>query len=376
MGHRRALGTIAKLVWLLSVEKDQLGRVRGDVRAMRFVNSAFAAGLDALGKDMHVSRFPPRPYSYHDVTIALWHLDEIPNGGPVTTVVDQSTRPGFAGHPGTVAGAIAGVPGKFGTGFAFLASGSAITAASSPEFDIAATADATIEAFVAPGIPPNTTPSAILVRRERPKPRPKYAHTRLVALRRQCARLQCERSFCVVRWHEGGSHLRRCGDRGRWLPSRRGDRRPHTQARPAFRRWRSTGDSARSMHSVQSRRPMPSGSDRPPAGMSERHHRRSAHLAGCARDLPPCIGRGRRGLSRASADFPALGAADAGERDCHGQRGRTARNDPAPYVLVEANQPTQVAECPVRIIPAYWPKAAPSSRWHYTAGRDGRGDAG
>ena len=182
------LGTIAKLTWLLGAEKDLVSRVRDDVRGMRFVKKAFAAGLDALGKDMRVPRFPPRPYSYDDATIALWHLDELPNGGPVTTVVDQTTRPGVAGHPGTVAGAIAGAPGKFGTGFAFLASGSAITVAPSSEFDIAANADATIEAFVAPDIPTDATPRAIVVRRATETATGSNTR-RLVALRRQRARL-------------------------------------------------------------------------------------------------------------------------------------------------------------------------------------------
>jgi hypothetical protein len=221
------LGTIAKLVWVLSAEKDALARVRQDVRNARFVESAAAAGLDALGKDMRVPRFPPRPYSYDENTVALWHLDEVPNGGPVTTVIDQTTRPGSAGHPGTVVGAIAGAPGKFATGFAFgstlitngptaaanatlhfatvpgtilpgmvivdlttaaaipagttvvsttattvvmsqnaagagvgsgdvIQFGSAITIAPSPEFDIAANADVTIEAFVAPDPDPIT----------------------------------------------------------------------------------------------------------------------------------------------------------------------------------------------------------------------------
>jgi hypothetical protein len=143
----------------------------------------------------------------------------------VTTVIDQTTRPGFAGHPGNVAGAVADARGKFGAGFAFLGStlttngptaaanatlhfatipetilpgmmivdltsiagipagttvvsttattvvmsqnaagagvgsgdaiqfASAITIAASPEFDIAAKADVTIEAFVAPDVP-------------------------------------------------------------------------------------------------------------------------------------------------------------------------------------------------------------------------------
>ena len=89
-------GAIAKLLWILGVEKDALARVRQDVRNARFVQSALAAGLDALGKDMRVPRLPPRPYSVDDPTIALWHLDEVPNGGPATAIADQATP----SHPG------------------------------------------------------------------------------------------------------------------------------------------------------------------------------------------------------------------------------------------------------------------------------------
>src|SRR5262249_31700106 len=103
------LGTIAKLLWILGAEKEVLARARRDVLKMRFVESAFAAGLDSLGKDMRVPRFPPRPYSVDDAAIALWHLDEVPDGGPVTTVADQATP----AHPGTVVAAIAGAPGKY-----------------------------------------------------------------------------------------------------------------------------------------------------------------------------------------------------------------------------------------------------------------------
>ena len=157
------LGTVARLAWLLGAEKDALARVRDDVRKLRFVELAFGAGLDALGKDMRVPRFPPRPYSYDNATIALWHLDDlVANGG---TVVDQTTRAPAAGHPGTVVQAIAGAPGKYGAAFSFLASGSAITVAPSPDFDIVATADATIEAFVTTAIPSDDTPRAIVVRR-------------------------------------------------------------------------------------------------------------------------------------------------------------------------------------------------------------------
>jgi hypothetical protein len=119
------LGTTAKLIWILGAEKDAVARVRQDVRRTRFVATSFAAGLDRLGKDMRVPRFPPRPYSIDDATIALWHLDEVPDAAPVTTVVDQA----IPAHPGTVAGAAPGAPGKYGTGFAFAATGSTITAA-------------------------------------------------------------------------------------------------------------------------------------------------------------------------------------------------------------------------------------------------------
>ena len=155
------LGTTAKLLWILSAEKDAITRVRQDVQRARFVATALGAGLDAMGEDMRVPRFPPRPYSIDDATIALWHLDELPGSGPVTTVADQATP----SHPGTVAGAVPGAPGKYGTGFGFVATGSAITVAASSDFDIAATANVTVEAFAAVQIPSDTTPRVIIARR-------------------------------------------------------------------------------------------------------------------------------------------------------------------------------------------------------------------
>ena len=159
------LGTVAKLAWLLGAEKDTVARARNDVRGARFVRSAVAAGLDNLGRDMRVPRFPPRPYSLDGDTIALWHLDEVPSGGPVTSVIDQTTQTGIVGHPGTVSGAVAGVTGKYGTALAFSASGATtINVAPSPDFNIAANGDATIEAFVSTAAV-DTTPGAIIARR-------------------------------------------------------------------------------------------------------------------------------------------------------------------------------------------------------------------
>ena len=155
------LGNIAKLTWLLGAEKDAIARVRRDVGGNRFVKTAFGAGLDQLGQDMRVPRFPPRPYSTDSDTIALWHLDEVPSGSPVTTVADAATP----AHPGTVAGAIPGAPGKYGTAFAFNGSTSAVTVAASADFDLAANGEMTVEAFVNADPPPDANPRAIVARR-------------------------------------------------------------------------------------------------------------------------------------------------------------------------------------------------------------------
>src|SRR5215475_2512802 len=145
------LGNTAKLTWILSTGKDELATVRSDVRNMRFVDRAFAAGLDSLGADMRVPRFPPRPYSPDDETIGLWHLDELPNGGSVTQVIDQSP----SGHNGTVNGA---------------PTGAAIVVSASPDFNIGPTAEATIEAFVAAVAPTDNFPRAVVARRSAETP--------------------------------------------------------------------------------------------------------------------------------------------------------------------------------------------------------------
>jgi hypothetical protein len=345
------LGTIAKLVWVLGAEKDALARVRRDVRNARFVKSAFAAGLDALGRDMHVPRFPPRPYSYDENTIALWHLDEVPNGGPVTTVIDQTTRPGFAGHPGTVVGAIAGAPGKFGTGFAFSASGSAVMIAPSAELDIAANADATIEAFVNTDIPSDAVPRAIVVRRaaqtlavsNTPGWSLCVVNTRgfnanvLFALCDGTAELQLFADLSVAdgRFHHVAGVIDRTRKRARLFV----DGVQHATA------------------------PIDTlGAITPPDAIWFGSTAGGNALNGTIDEVR--ISRVARATSH-----PALGEDD----DAYRARLRIFRhwvlptpanviamineaaqfpNDPAPYVLIETNQPTQVAESPVRIVPA------------------------
>ena len=341
------LGTIAKLLWILGSEKDAITRVRHDVRNARFVKSAVAAGLDALGKDMGVSRFPPRPYSVDDATIALWHLDEVPDGGPVT-VADQT----MPGHPGMVAGATAGVPGKYGTGFAFLASGSAITVAPSTDFDIAVNADATIEVFVTTDIPGDQAPRAIVVRRAAEtitgSNTPGWSLCVVNArgfnaniLFALCdgaleVRLFADLSVADGRFH----HIAGIVDRSR-------------------QRARLFVDGVqRAIAPIDAL-----GAVAPPDGV------RFGSTSTATNNLSGTIDEVRISRVARATFHPALGEDDEAYR----ARLRIFRrwvlptpanviamineaapfpSDPAPYILIEANQPTQVAESPVRIVPA------------------------
>ncbi|MBV8921117.1 LamG-like jellyroll fold domain-containing protein [Bradyrhizobium sp.] len=343
------LGTLARLVFLLGAEKDALARVRSDVRKMRFVDKAFGAGLDALGRDMRVRRFPPRPYSYDDATVALWHLDEIvPNGG---SVVDQATRTGVPGHPGTVAGAVAGAAGKYATGFAFPATGGAITVAASTDFDIGATADATIEAFVSTSVPGDTVPRAIVARR---------------ASETAAGSVVPGWSLCVVNARgfnanllfaicDGAHEIRIFADLSI------GDSRFHHVAGIVDRtrqRARLFVDGVqRATASIAAL-----GAVTPPDGVRFGSTATGNNLAGTIDEV-------RISKVARTTFHPALGEDD----DAYRARLRIFRHwvlptpanviaminqaapfptDPAPYQLFEANRATQVAQCPVRIVPA------------------------
>jgi hypothetical protein len=345
------LGTLARLVFLLGAEKDALARLRHDVRNMRFVDTAFAAGLDALGRDMRVRRFPPRPYSYDDATVALWHLDEIvPNGG---SVIDQATRPGVGGHPGTVAGAAAGAAGKYATGFAFPAvGGGAITVAPSVDFDIGATADATIEAFVSTAIPSDTVPRAIIARR---------------ASETAAGSMVPGWSLCVINARgfnanvlfalcDGTHEIRIFADLSI------GDARFHHVAGIVDR----TRQRARLfVDGVQQATASIAalGAVAPPDGV------RFGSTAAAGTNLAGTIDEVRISKVARTTFHPALGEND----DAYRSRLRIFRHwvlptpanviaminqaapfptDPAPYQLVETNRTTLVAQCPVRIVPA------------------------
>jgi hypothetical protein len=142
------LGNTAKLLWVMGWEKDELRAHARDVKRQRYRLEARGHGLDLLGKDLRVPRFPPSEHSFDDDVIALYHLnDTVANGGAVE---DELKKFGFPGHDGTNNGAVSGAAGKFGAGFRFpgtLASTS-ITIPHHADFDIGATASFTAEAFI------------------------------------------------------------------------------------------------------------------------------------------------------------------------------------------------------------------------------------
>jgi hypothetical protein len=159
------LGTIAKTAWIMGREKDVLRRHLDDVRAQRFVTTAHGAGLDAIGTDLRVPRFPPRPHSLDANTVALWHLDErIPDGGAVR---DATTLLGIPGHPGVNKGAISGAAGRYASGFAFPGPGGngAIVVPTAPDFAVTANGAFTIDAFVRANVPGDDVPRVIVTKR-------------------------------------------------------------------------------------------------------------------------------------------------------------------------------------------------------------------
>jgi hypothetical protein len=142
------LGNLAKLVWVLGWEKDQIRQQLRDVQQQRHRDLAHGFSLDQLGADLRVPRLPPREHSFDPDTIALYHFnDAVANNG---VVLDETTRFGLAGHPGVNAGAQSLAVGKFGNGFRFPGpnGNGAITILTDAAFNLPANRSFTVEAFV------------------------------------------------------------------------------------------------------------------------------------------------------------------------------------------------------------------------------------
>lgn len=143
------LGTTARLLWVLGAERDRLSRLNREVHDRRVVARSGGAGLDLVGADLAVPRFPPTPYSVDDDAVALYHLDDVPAAVP--PVADAAAIfPGRNPHHGTPSGAVTlGAPGRYDRGALFTGPG-AVTVASHADFDVAAGDGLTVELFVRP----------------------------------------------------------------------------------------------------------------------------------------------------------------------------------------------------------------------------------
>lgn len=154
-GLSALLGNMAKLLWVLGWEKDNIRRYLALAQAQRHLPQAANYSLDLIGYDLGVPRFPPQPYSYDPNTIALYHLDDLPASGQkeVDQVEDIMKRYGNIGHYGTNTNEIAksGAVGRFGTAFVFRDPNAEIQIPAQAEFDLGSSDSFTAECFVKPG---------------------------------------------------------------------------------------------------------------------------------------------------------------------------------------------------------------------------------
>ncbi|MCB0186765.1 MAG: LamG domain-containing protein, partial [Caldilineaceae bacterium] len=144
------LGNMAKLLWVLGWERDQIRRQLARTTAQRQVSNALGVSLDLIGYDLGIPRFPPLPYSFDAQSIALYHLND--QAGATPAVEDIIGRyPGQPGHNGTLVGAVTPeTPARFGNGFAFLAAAAAVQIPDHSAFALPANQSFTAECFVQP----------------------------------------------------------------------------------------------------------------------------------------------------------------------------------------------------------------------------------
>ncbi len=168
------LGNLAKLLWIIGAEHELVAEQLRDVTAQRNTETAHGVSLDLLGLDLGAPRFPPRPHTVDDATIALFHLDDVPPsdedelpdpGAEVADVVDAAA-PGAPTRRGGNTGARSGRTGRFAHAFGFGPGRSFISVDDDPAFALPDTADLTVEAVMRPDRA--TTTGTVVAKREKP----------------------------------------------------------------------------------------------------------------------------------------------------------------------------------------------------------------
>lgn len=153
------LGNLAKLLWVMGYEHEELSAQMADVAAQRNAAAAHGASLDLLGRDLGVPRFPPTPYTWDPDTLALYHLDDLPAAPQpeVTTVLDDRSRyQPASGHPGQLTGGDSaqpghsGQPGRFSRAFRFQVPQTQVLIPDHADFALPAGSSFTVEAVIKP----------------------------------------------------------------------------------------------------------------------------------------------------------------------------------------------------------------------------------
>ncbi|MFI9328832.1 hypothetical protein ACIGZJ_14940 [Kitasatospora sp. NPDC052868] len=164
------LGNLAKLLWVIGRDYEELTGRLAEVSAQRHASTARGISLDLLGEDLGAPRFPPRPYAWDEQTLALYHLDDRAGpGGEPADVADAAALFGATDHPGHNAGALSGRTGRFSAAFEFAGTGS-ITIDPDPVLDTGPDAPLTVEAVVRPAradapVGAATPPGAVVAKR-------------------------------------------------------------------------------------------------------------------------------------------------------------------------------------------------------------------
>ncbi|WP_428338695.1 LamG-like jellyroll fold domain-containing protein [Mycobacterium sp.] len=154
------LGNLAKLLWVVGWEYEELAAQMVDVAAQRNAAAAHGFSLDLLGRDLGVPRFPPTPYTWDPDTVALYHFDDLPPTpqSPVPMLSDERSRyQPTGGHPGQlVVGGVSAEPGhsaqpgRFSQAFRFEVPQSYVLIKDHTDFALPAGSSFTVEAIIKP----------------------------------------------------------------------------------------------------------------------------------------------------------------------------------------------------------------------------------
>ena len=164
------LGNLAKLLWVIGWEKDNIRRNLEIIQTQRHLPKAVRYSLDLLGYDLGIPRFPPLPYSFDTATIALYHLNDLPASGQpeVSQVEDSTVHYTQTSHSGQNTSGLAksGAVGRFGTAFTFANANAEIQIPDHPDFNPGTQGSFTVECFVKPD--PATPDGEVLAKHPNP----------------------------------------------------------------------------------------------------------------------------------------------------------------------------------------------------------------